>query len=74
MTLLQSSKFYLERVGFEVNINFRHNLKLGKNLVGRIDKDDTLIDIPVNSTSCARRHCLIQVNDDTVFIENLNVT
>lgn len=67
-----SSDFYLERVGFEVKVSFRHNLKGGENLVGRSDTHG--VHIGINSMLCSRRHCVLSVTDDGVSLEDLRVS
>lgn len=67
-----SSNYYLERVGFEAKVNLRLSLKNGKNLIGRSDTQG--VDIGINSSFCSGRHCIIDVTDDTVYIEDLQVS
>lgn len=67
------SDFYLERIGFEINLKMRRHLKYGKNLVGRSDVDQD-IDICIDSLECSRKHCFITVSDDaSVSITDLYV-
>ncbi|XP_037044437.1 helicase sen1-like isoform X2 [Bradysia coprophila] len=65
-----SSVFYLERVGFEARVNYRHNLKNGPNLIGRNDTEG--VDIGINSFHCSRKHCVLSVCDDEITVEDLN--
>lgn len=64
------SSFYLERVGFESKVNFRHNLKNGDNIIGRMASAG--VDIAINSLLCSRKHCLVQVNGDSILLVDLN--
>lgn len=66
-----TTDFYLERVGFEAKVNWRRNLKVGENVVGRSDVPN--IDIGVESGLCSRRHCCITVSNNAVFIKDLKV-
>lgn len=67
------SEYYLERVGFEINLKMRRMLKFGSNLIGRSDADGDM-DICVDSLECSRKHCAIIVSDDSVVtITDLNV-
>lgn len=67
------SDYYLERVGFEINMKMRRNLKYGNNLVGRSDINDD-ISICIDSAECSRKHCIITVADDeSVSLTDLNV-
>lgn len=68
----KSSVFYLERVGFEAKVNYRHNLKNGPNTIGRTDTRG--VDIAINSYNCSRRHCVLDVSDDQITVEDLKVS
>lgn len=67
-----SPNYYLERVGLEAKLNHRHSLKNGENLIGRFDAEG--VDIGINSLLCSRYHCRIDVSDDSVTVEDLNVS
>lgn len=72
-TAFKWSELYLERVGFELNVNMRRQLKYGKNSVGRSDVEED-VDICIDSLECSRKHCEINVSDNlSVSIEDLNV-
>lgn len=69
---MNSSAFYLERVGFEANVRLRLNLKNGTNLIGRSDVRTN--DFVIDSMRCSGRHCTVTVSKDSVEIENLSVS
>lgn len=68
---MNSSPYYLERVGFEANVRLRLNLKNGTNSIGRYDVKDN--DFGIDSQRCSGHHCIITVSGDSVEIENLSV-
>lgn len=65
----KSSRFYLERVGFEKKVNMRCNLRFGENIVGRSDVNN--VDIRIQSLLCSRRHCKVTVYENSVVVEDL---
>lgn len=68
---MNSSEFFLERVGLEGNVSLRKNLNTGENLIGR--RDVVGVDIGIDSALCSRKHCIITVSDSSVEIEDLKV-
>lgn len=68
---MNSSEFYLERVGFEANLRLRLNLRNGTNLIGRSEIKD--VDFGIDSMRCSGRHCIITVSGNSVELENLSV-
>lgn len=69
---ISTSNFYLERVGFEAKLNMRQTLKSGSNVIGR--SDTAGVDIGLNSFHCSRKHCMVNVADDSVSVEDLKVS
>lgn len=47
-------------------------MKNGTNIIGRSDVAG--VDIGLNSLLCSRKHCVVNVVDDSVSVEDLNVS
>ncbi|KAJ6641515.1 hypothetical protein Bhyg_06454 [Pseudolycoriella hygida] len=64
------SEYYIERVGFEENLEMCYTLQKGINLIGRSCEPN--IDITINSMRCSPCHCTITVNSNCVEFQNLS--